>query len=316
MNNKTIGKVELTYLQDITTNKYVDSAEKFLFNFFEEKPESKRKKDIYKILSNNPSWDIFYNLHPQRRHILDWYEFNKNSNLLDIGAGTGAVTGLFLDKLSNVTALELTQTRAEILAHRFSDYSNLEVFAGNIDQFTLKKKYDYVNLTGVLEYGGMFSTKKSHFSEAHKYILSKCHSFLKKEGKIFVAIENPLGVRYLTGAVEDHYGELFEGLENYPQYNGIRTYTKTELKKILIEEGFKNLEIYTLFPDYKLPILVIHEDYLDNYDQLSLSSFIQNIDYAHPLFKFYSEVLFSSQLSKEKLLSTFANSFLIVAEKI
>ena len=316
MKKKQIGKVKLTYLQNQTEKKYQDSAENFLLNFFKEKPESERIKDIEELLNNKPSWDLYYNLVPQRKHILDWYPFDKKKNLLEIGAGTGAVTRLFTEKVKTVTALELTNVRAEILAHRLQDKTNLEVFASNFQEFNPKEKYDYIVLIGVLEYAGLFSqSKKFQFSTDYKNIISKLDLFLKKNGTVFIAIENPIGLRYFSGAVEDHYGELFEGIENYTQYNGIRTYTKNELKKIILDSGFKKTELYLAYPDYKLPQLIIHENFIENFDQCSLSSLWRNVDSAHPLFHFFSEVMLASQLKKEQLLSSFANSFLIIANK-
>jgi len=316
MKKKQIGKVIVTYLDDLPSNKYKDSAEEFLLNFFKKSPESERVNEIFEILNNNPSWDLYYNLVPQRRHILDWYPFRKNGSLLEVGAGTGAVTGVLIDRVKHVTGLELTISRAEILAHRFQDKKNLEVIAGNIHFYNPSQPFDYVVLIGVLEYAGMFSyNNKADFANAHKYLLNKCSSLVKKSGILFLAIENPLGARYFAGAVEDHYGEFFEGVENYPTYNGIRTYTKDELKFILTEAGFDDIEIYHPYPDYKLPRLVFHEDYLNKYDQHSISSFGQTEDRARPLFNFFSEIMFASQLKKEKLLSVFANSFLVVAHK-
>lgn len=316
MKRRLIGKVQLTYLGNYAEKKYQDSAESFLLNFFKEKPESEKTKEIDDLLNSNPSWDTYYNLIPQRKHILDWYPFDKNKTLLEIGAGTGAVTRLFTEKLKKVTALELTNSRAEILAHRLQDKKNLEVFAGNFQEFKLNRKFDYIVMIGVLEYSGLFSqTKRLQFSSDYKNILGRLDQFLNKNGTVFIAIENPIGLRYFSGAVEDHYGELFEGIENYSQYNGIRTYTKSELKKILENSGFKKTELYLAYPDYKIPQLIVHEKFIDNFDQNSLSSLWRNIDMAHPLFHFFSEVMLASQLNKERLLSTFANSFLIVANK-
>lgn len=316
MKKKMIGKVKLTYLQRHTGKKYQDSAESFLLKFFKSLPESKKTTEIEKILNNKPGWDIYYNLIPQRKHILDWYPFNKNSSLLEIGAGTGAVTGMLTEKVKKVTALELTEARAEILAHRLQDKENLQVFSGNIQNFEPKEKYDYIVMIGVLEYAGLFSqNNKTTFDEAYQYTLNKAHSFLNKFGTLFVAIENPIGLRYFSGAVEDHYGELFEGIENYTQYNGIRTYTKKELVKIILKSGFKKTDVYLACPDYKLPQQIIHEDYINNFDQISLSALWRNIDVAHPLFHFFSEIMLAAQLKKEKILTSFGNSFLIVAKK-
>jgi len=319
MKKRLIGKVQLTYLDNHIEKKYQDSSEEFLHKFFKEKPESERTDDINKLLNNKPSWDLYYNLIPQRKHILDWYPFNKKGKLLEIGAGTGAVTGLLTDRVKEVTALELSPIRSEILAYRLRDKNNLKVISGNFLSYDIKKKnnfYDYIVMIGVLEYSDLFSKeKKLNFNKAYLYLMNNIFSLLKKGGTLFLAIENPIGIRYFSGAVEDHYGELFEGIENYPQYTGIRTYTKNQLKNIFLKMGFKDPEFYLAYPDYKIPRLVIQEDYLNNYDHSSLSSLYSNIDLAYPLFHFFSEVMFSFQLRKERLLSTFANSFLIVAKK-
>lgn len=299
-----------------TKRLYQDSAETFLLNLFKDKSESQLWQEISKLLNQNPGWDLYYNLHPQRRHILDWYKFEKNASLLDVGAGTGAVTGLFLEKLKKVTALELSSQRANILKLRFKNHKNLNVISSSIYDYNPKDQFDYLNVTGVLEYAATFKNDgKINFAKAHYTFLKKCHQFLKKRGRLLLAIENPLGTRYFSGAVEDHCGELFEGVENYPQHDSIRTYTKNELTKALIDTGFDNVEFYLLYPDYKLPIMVINEKYLMKHSQFSLASFIANFDKAHPLYNIFSEVLFSYQIKKEGLLANFANSFLVVAQK-
>lgn len=298
------------------SNTYADSAEKFLLDFFYAEGERELKSEIERILCTHPAWDVNYNLNPQRRHLLDWYPFTKNATLLDIGAGTGAVTGLFVDKIKKVTAVELTKRRAQILRSRFQDRDNLEVLDRNFEQYEPREKFDYVNMTGVLEYAGMFSDDpETTFANAHEKILKKCYRWLKPGGVLFVAIENPLGLRYFTGAVEDHYGELYEGVENYPQYNGIRTYTRTELEQLLKRAGFKQTKLYLPLPDYKLPTLVVAENFLNQNTEIALSAIYQNMDPAHPLFQFYAEVMLASQIQKEKLLSTFSNSFLFLAYK-
>jgi SAM-dependent methyltransferase len=310
------GLVKISYLRPLNKEVYQDGAECFLWNMFKNKPESVQEPEIAAVLNSNAPWDVYYNLHPQRRHILDWYPFKKEAILLDVGAGTGAVTGVFLNKLKKITALELSPLRANILAHRFSDHDNLEVICGNIDKLTSDERYDYINMTGVLEYSGLFSqNKKKNPADSHKLILKKCSSLLKPGGKILIAIENPLGIRYLSGAVEDHCGELFEGVENYPQHDTVRTLTKTELTHALDQSGFQGIEFYYPLPDYKLPRMIMHQSYFEHNNQLSLSSLFQNFDPAHPLFRLFSEILFSYQLKKEKLLAQFANSFLVIAQR-
>lgn len=318
MKNLKKGNFIITYLNDSIKKKYLDQSEQIIFDFFD-KPQSQKLDQIFEVLNSNPPYTVRYHLTPQRQHLLDWYKFDKEETLLDIGAGCGALTGLFCDRLKSVTCLELTDIRAKIIAKRWADKDNLRIFCGSIEELNIKEKFDYVNLTGVLEYAGMFSKDHNHpdnFSKMPQKVLKKAYGFLKKGGKIMIAIENPLGLRYLSGATEDHYNELFEGVENYPQYNGIRTFTKDELTKMLYDSGFKKLEFYFPIPDYKLPLLVIHRDYLNSFSSSALSSFLQTVENSsNPVFQFYSEILFAYQLRKEGILEKFMNSFLIIATK-
>lgn len=318
MSNLNKRNSRINYLKDSVKKKYLDQSEQIIFDFFDQ-PQSQKWEQIFKVLNSNPPYAVKYHLSPQRQHLLDWYNFDKEENLLDIGAGCGALTGLFCDRLKSVTSLELTSIRAEIIAKRWEDKDNLNIYCGSIEEFNLKEKFGYINITGVLEYAGMFSQSPDcpdNFSKMPARILSKASSFLKKDGKIIIAIENPLGLRYLSGATEDHYAELFEGVENYPQYNGVRTFTKEELTKMLFNLGFKNIEFYFPMPDYKLPLLVMHQDYLNNYNVNALSSFLQTVENSHnQLFQFFSEILFAYQLRKEGILEKFMNSFLVIATK-
>lgn len=313
---KTDKKIH--YLKDSVKKKYFDESEEILFKFFD-LPQSKKFDQIQEILTSNPPWTVLYHLTPQRQHLLDWFPFSSNSSLLDIGSGCGSLTGLFCRKLAEVTCLELTEIRAQIIANRWQDKNNLRIFCGSLEALDIKEKFDYVNLTGVLEYAGMFSQNPNNpdnFTQMPIKILKRASSLLKDSGTLIVAIENPLGVRYFAGAVEDHYGQLYEGIENYPQYNGIRTFTKTELWNMLFNLGFKDIEFYFPIPDYKLPTVVLSEKYLKKYNGNSLSSLMQTVEYSHnPLFNFFSEVLLSFQLNKETILDKFMNSFLIIAKK-
>lgn len=290
---------------------YKDSAEEFLLNFFD-KPQSQKQKEINDILNNNPPWPILYHLHPQREFILDWFPFKKNASLLEIGAGCGAVTNVFIKKLKTVVANELTKERALIIKKRFADKKNLEVFAGNINGACFNKKFDYLTLIGVLEYQGQYTlTKKTHPYSPYIQFLKNLKKFLKKDGALIIAIENKLGLKYLAGGLEDHYGKLFYSLENYPNDTGIRTFSKEELKEILNLAGYKKIDFYYPYPDYKLPTAIFSDKKQELF--IPLSRYIPISDLANPRRYLFNEVIFSSILKKEAILEKFANSFLVFA---
>lgn len=291
------------------TDLYLDSSEDFLNDFFD-KPESEKLSAIDDLLKDpNLPWAVRYHLFPQRHMLLNWYPFKESATLLEIGAGCGAVTGLFLDKLSEVTCNELSPSRAKVIKKRFRDRKNLSVYSGDIKDFKSKKKFDYVTLVGVLEYAGKYSKSSDPYLE----LLNSAKSLLNPGGHLLIAIENKLGLKYISGSPEDHTGIIFDSLENYPQKNGIRTFTRLELGELLSESGFRKQEFYYPFPDYKLPQIVFSEDGLNSLNQLTKSTITATVDYSNDIEPSFNEIPFSYLLFKEGVLHKFSNSFLVDA---
>lgn len=204
-------------------------------------------------------WPVYYHLTRTRRNILSWYDFEAESDVLEIGCGFGAITGLLCDKCKNVTAVELSQRRAMGALLRCRKKENLEIIVGNLNDIDFDKKFDYITLIGVLEYQGRFTDSNNPYKD----FLTKIKQLLKPNGKLLIAIENQYGLKYWCGAQEDHTGVPFDGMNQYLYTNqGIRTFSKEALKNLISESGFKNTYFYYPMPDYKLPTVVYSENYL------------------------------------------------------
>lgn len=89
---------------------------------------------------------------------------------------------------------------------------------------------------------------------------TSCH--LKPGGKIIIAIENRLGLKYWAGCTEDHTGTYFEGLEGYPKTEGVKTFSKKELLDIIHQAGEFSTTFYYPYPDYKFPMTIYSDEYL------------------------------------------------------
>jgi len=72
-----------------------------------------------------------------------------------------------------------------------------------------------------LEYSGKYGKGDNPYLD----MIKESKSFLKKDGILIIAIENRFGLKYWRGAPEDHTNILFDSLEGYPNYQGIRTLT-------------------------------------------------------------------------------------------
>ncbi len=264
----------------------------------------KNNTDFTDILHNTDNWAILYHLTPVRKNLLDWYDFEKDATLLEIGGGCGAFSGMFAKNLKHVTVVELSKRRAEIIYNRHKNYSNLEIIAGNLNDVIFEEKFDYVTLIGVLEYAGKFTDGDTPF----KNFLENAKSYLKPNGKLLLAIENKFGMKYWAGAREDHTGRLFDSIENYPNDKGIQTFGKVELIELLQSAGYKDTNFYYPMPDYKLPKVVYSDEYLPKIDDL-FDMYSQNFD--QDRYVLFNEREAFKNVIKNKQFDFFANSFLV-----
>lgn len=220
--------------------------------------EKYEEKDFDKIFEKDFRWPVFYHLTSLRKNILNWYPFKENAEVLEIGAGMGAITGILCEKVKQVTSVELSKQRATAIAKRCKNKENLEIIVGNFNDIKFNKKFDYITLIGVFEYAPLYTNTNNPFHDFLIYI----KSLLKEDGKLLIAIENQFGIKYFSGANEDHTGKRYDGIVGYENKKGIRTFGKKELEEILAKAGYKYSKFYYPMPDYKLPNYIFSDEYL------------------------------------------------------
>lgn len=262
-------------------------------------------RDMDEILRQEEEWPILYHLSDIRENLLDWYGFNPGGTLLEIGAGCGAVTGLFCRKTAQVTAIDLSKRRSTINAARNGRYGNLEILVGNFEDIRIQDTFDYVTLIGVLEYAGYYISEEEPYLE----MLRRVKSFLKPGGKLMIAIENKYGLKYWAGAPEDHTGGLFDGVEDYGRVRGVRTFSKPELAGLLSEAGFLEQEFYYPMPDYKLPDAIYSDIFLPKPGMLENTA----VAYDRDRCQMFREAGAWEGILKDGQFPYFANSFLVFA---
>ncbi|MCX6650722.1 MAG: methyltransferase domain-containing protein [Methanomassiliicoccales archaeon] len=263
--------------------------------------------DLEDAIRHDQRWAVLYHLDQRRKNLLEWYPFSKEASLLEIGAGCGALTGLFCEKVRSVTAVEISPRRASIIAARHSTMQNLTVYAGKFDNIGGLKGFDYVTLIGVLEYAGIYQRSPQPYQEMLKHAISA----LKDNGTLILAIENKLGLKYWAGTPEDHSGVLFQGLEGYPGEEGFRTFGREEIRNMLVETGFSDLEFYYPYPDYKLPECIYSDRLLPSIGDMGKMS----PNYDQERFALFDEGLTCDSLLMNGAYSLMANSFLVFCRR-
>lgn len=301
-----IGAVELDETYYPGVDLYCDGAvEDELLEIVSTYPEEAYNQ----VIAEKKDWAILYHLSHIRTNIVEWMPITKEESVLEIGSGCGAITGMLSDKAAKVDCIELSKKRSMINANRNKNRENITIKLGNFQEVeaNLTEKYDWITLIGVFEYGQGYIDSPNPYKD----FLLKTAAHLKPGGKVVIAIENRLGMKYFAGCTEDHCGVLFEGIEGYRTTNGARTFSKPELEKIMDEAGFTKREFYYPYPDYKLPMSIYSDAYLPKLGELRNNR--NNFDRKRVTLFEESEAFDS--IIESGLFPQFSNSFLVVMER-
>lgn len=264
---------------------------------------------IERVMASGPFWPMLYHFSPIRENLLNWYPFRNGASLLEVGSGMGALTGLFCRRVARVTAVELTARRATITAYRNHEHENLTAIAGNIDDIELDGAYDYVTSIGVLEYAGRYEDA----DDPYHAFLERLRSLLSPGGTLILAIENRFGLKYWSGAREDHSGEPYQSLEGCYGRDGIQTFSRNGLESLLQRAGFESMDFFYPVPDFKLPQEIFSDTYLPTLNHNIRPGIYPYADHSQPREHLFNERLVSDSIVAEGVFPFFANSFLVFA---
>lgn len=301
-----IGKVTLDYRHYPGEDLYSDGViEDELLSIVKEAS----RVEYPGIIEEKGSWPILYHLSSLRANIVDWLPIDKTCKVLEIGSGCGAITDKLSEKAKEVTCVDLSAKRSHINAYRNHDRENITIHVGNFSDIEpeLPCDYDYVCLIGVFEYGQSYIPSETPYEDFLNIMLKH----VKKGGRLVIAIENKLGLKYWAGCKEDHVGTYFSGLEGYPEGGSARTFTRTGLEKIMKACGVKKYSFYYPYPDYKFPTVIYSDKRLPY--QGELTNNMRNFDRDRMVL--FNEKYVFDGLIKDDLFPVFSNSFMAVIGK-
>lgn len=257
-------------------------------------------------------WPSLYHLHAKRANLLrPLASFLKGKTILEIGCGCGAITRYLGELDCPVTALEGSYRRASITAERCRDLSCVRVVCDNFLHFSTPEQFDVITLIGVLEYAQLFFPGQDPVAD----MLERVRTFLKPGGILLIAIENKLGLKYWTGAPEDHTGQAYLGIENRYTSTTAITFGKLELEALLTRSGFPSHNFLYPFPDYKLPHTLITDQGMQNADFDAHMLLLENFEYIQSAYysSHFSTSLTGREVETNGLLPDLSNSFLVLA---
>ncbi|MFC1590609.1 methyltransferase domain-containing protein [Candidatus Omnitrophota bacterium] len=208
------------------------------------------------------TYDIFFD-----NSRADWRfltPLDKNSVVLDSGAGWGALSFSLSEACGAVYALDAVPEKVEFMKARAGQesISNINPVCGDILALPFSDNhFDMVILNGVLEWAGM-ADKTRRVIDVQKSLLSEAFRVLKKGGYLYIGIENRFAAIYILGWRDPHvhlrfisllprwladiYCLLAKGAPYRTHTHSLSAYTR-----LLSETGFAEIKPYSPFPSYR-----------------------------------------------------------------
>jgi hypothetical protein len=289
--------------------------------------------------------DIIFS--PKRAGGIGMLDFKQGDTVVDVGCMWGALTIPAAKAAGRVIAIDKTAQSLAFLKERLreeelsnvelicADINNTDYIEGSVDKFIVNGVLEWVPEpadVSVTDYymkkrrkgiplAGMMSRPKGLISprQMQKGFLKKLCQGLKKNGMLYLGIENRFDAAFFLGARDPHTGLRFVNIlpralqEFYSlivRAEPYRTwiYSQKGIRRLLRESGFIDIEIYYAFPDYRIPELILSEKGYANFKPvryLRKSSFIKKVFW-------YALEYICYQLLRLKSLSP---SFIIIARK-
>ncbi|SHE52602.1 methyltransferase, FkbM family [Marinitoga hydrogenitolerans DSM 16785] len=198
--------------------------------------------DNYDEMYAEPYWEMHNKV--SEKIIFDNINIKKGK-ILDIGAGTGYWSKIFLEKGFDVYAVEPSERMCEILENRFSGFNNIKIINGYGENLPLEDNMFDI----VLAMGDVLS-----YAENQEEFIDEVNRVLKKDGYFIGTVDN------LNKFIFDaFFSKDFDIIEVMKKKKRIKIgsskfmsfystlFTKNDLEKIL-SQFFKNINIYGIMP--------------------------------------------------------------------
>lgn len=161
--------------------------------------------------------------------IIDSIGINENYSAMEFGCGTGLVSFNLYKKFKSIALVDSSKGMVDILNSKIekSQVSNMFPFHLDItNKNSLNMKFDVIYTSMVL-----------HHIQDTKAIIKGLYELLNKDG-------------YLCIVDLDKEDGSFH--KNYPEYDGHNGFNQDDLKDILVNCGFKDIESNTFYYDEKI----------------------------------------------------------------
>ncbi len=263
------------------------------------------EKEYNEQIAQEKNWAILFALSHLRGNIIQWLPIKKTDKVLEIGAGTGALTDILSSLSQEVTATETSIDKCRILGKRLSERENISVYAGRIQEVkeALTQKYDWIILVDSFQK----AYRQADGERPHEALLDMVKDLLTEHGQIVLASANRLGLRYFAGEQEELGKGYFSGIQGYDDQEKKKTFSRPELIQMAESCGYAVNRCYYPYPDHKLPMTMYSDEYLPKVGEL----WDNQRNFEKERYVLFDETKAFDNIIKDGLFPVFSNAFLL-----
>lgn len=244
-------------------------------------------KGIQKALEEQEGAEVLYALSPIRENLIEWYDWDPEGTALQIGADYGALTGLLLRGVREVSVWDPRDEDREVVRRRYPEANTLRYFK----ELPETGNWDYILVPDLRK-----DLIPGEGEEAVNLLLEKLFGLLKPGGKLMAAGFNRIGLRFFAGAEAEQECEAL---------------TWRQIEALTGRLGASSIRRYYPVPDHRLPTAVYSDRRLPKKGELTNLS----VAYDRPGYRYFSEEAGFDELCREGLFREFADSYLVIWEK-
>lgn len=239
------------------------------------------EKSKEEILQENDI-SIIEDFSSMKNNILNWYNFKKDSEILEINTEFGGITKLLTKKAKKVISICKDEIILDYLEKKYKKVDNLQLCID--EKIAEGKNFDYI----------IFYKLKD---------IELVKKYLKENGVALLMIDNKFSITSFAGAKPKN-GKIFETIME----NNQNTATKIQIEKALKQNGFEKYTFYYPLPNYRMPNVIFSDKYMPHENTTKL---MYNICYRNGSAVVFDELKALKQLTKDGQFDRFTNSYLV-----
>lgn len=241
---------------------------------------------------------------PLRESLLNWYEWKRDSIVLELNAEYGALTGLLSRSCKEVISLVNSEEERDYIQNRYAERDNVRVFLAEEwkQSNSPNAEFDYIIACNQLE-------KEQDLQGA----VTEWMSWLTDEGTLLLCVQNRYGLKYFCGAKDPYTKIPYDGINGYFQNEDFcgRCIGKREITDAIQEIAGCNYQLYYPVPDSRMPQFIFSDSYREG---INVSERL--IDYNYEGSGMYGiEHRIFGEMIQEGALPFLSNSFLFEITK-